>query len=122
MTGSSLDRLKICCCIAANRWLVLSELRVGTSTEDTAGCWTRTKVCDVKVFGKICAAINPVTAPNSVNTTIRGHLRRTMAITSLALMSCRNIAVHSQSFDGPTQPKKLRKIQGDYFASTRKIP
>src|ERR1700730_8674568 len=94
MIGSRRDLLKICCCIAASRWLMLSETSVGTRSGDTTGCCTRTKVCDVKRFGKMYDNANPDVPPISVIRVMSTHLRRRMIITSLALMSWRNIHAH----------------------------
>src|SRR3977135_1169601 len=103
---------------------MLSEMRVGTRSGDTAGCWTRTRVCDVKRFGKTRDRTYPETPPNRVSSMMSIHLRRRMATPSLTLMSWRNIScsLSISNSGGLHAPIRLARAVGAFGVKVEPAP
>src|SRR5271155_3048266 len=53
ITGSSLERLRICCFMLARRWLMSSVTTGRIKSLGTVGCSISTEVCDVYLLGRV---------------------------------------------------------------------
>jgi len=70
--GCNRERLKICSCIEASRWLVASFTTGFTRSGDTVGWSTKTRVWEVNRFGRnavapIASEIHPITVKGRIH-------------------------------------------------------
>src|SRR5207302_6204069 len=71
--GCNRERLKICSCIEARRWFVASDTTGFTSSGDTVGSSTKTRVWEVNRFGR--NAVEP-SASEIPPITVKGRIHQ----------------------------------------------